>query len=79
VRQQTAIMGRIDSRPHLIAVTCPTLVIVGDGDRLTPPDHAAEIAHGIRGARLVTIPGCGHLSTLEAPEAVTKALLDHLA
>jgi pimeloyl-ACP methyl ester carboxylesterase len=78
VRQQTAIMGRIDSRPHLVAVTCPSLVIVGDGDRLTPPDHAVEIANGIRQSRLVTIPGCGHLSTLEAPDAVTQALLDHI-
>jgi pimeloyl-ACP methyl ester carboxylesterase len=74
VRQQTAIMGRIDSRPHLVAIRCPALVIVGDGDTLTPPDHAAEIAAGIRGARLETIAGCGHLSTLEAPDAVTALL-----
>jgi pimeloyl-ACP methyl ester carboxylesterase len=78
VRQQTAIMGRIDSRPHLVAVTCPALVIVGGNDRLTPPDHAQEIAAGIRGSRLVTIPGAGHLTTLETPDAVTGALVDFL-
>lgn len=74
IRQQTAIMGRIDSRPGLSSITCPTLVIVGDGDELTPPERAAEIAQGIGRARLVSIPGSGHLSTLEQPSAVTQAL-----
>ncbi len=44
VRQQTAIIGRADSRPALGAITCPTLVLVGEQDVLTPPDRAAEIA-----------------------------------
>jgi pimeloyl-ACP methyl ester carboxylesterase len=79
IRQQTAIMGRIDSRPSLTSIRCPTLVIVGDGDQLTPPERAAEIVEGIGGARLVTIPGCGHLSTLEEPLAVTQALTGFLA
>jgi pimeloyl-ACP methyl ester carboxylesterase len=76
VRQQTAIMGRIDSRPSLASIKCPTLVIVGDGDQLTPPERAAEIAQGIEGARLATIPECGHLSTLEQPRTVTQALAE---
>ncbi|MGO9426059.1 MAG: alpha/beta fold hydrolase [Steroidobacteraceae bacterium] len=75
IRQQTAIMGRPDSRPSLCAIRCPTLVLVGDGDELTPPDRAAEMAHGITGSRLVTVPACGHLSTLERPQHVTEALL----
>ena len=50
-------------------------MLVGDSDQLTPPDRAEEIANGIRGARLVTVPRCGHLSTLERPEAVNEALL----
>jgi pimeloyl-ACP methyl ester carboxylesterase len=79
IRQQTAIMGRIDSRPSLASIRCPTLVIVGDGDQLTPPERAAEIAQGIAGARLVTIPGSGHLSTLEQPRAVNEALMELLA
>lgn len=76
VRQQTAIIGRPDSRPTLGAIRCPTLVIVGDGDLLTPPERAEEIAAGIAGARLVTVPSAGHLSTLEQPQAVTEALVE---
>ncbi len=75
-RQQTAIIGRPDSRPTLGAIRCPALVIVGDGDLLTPPERAQEIAAGIRGARLVTVPSSGHLSTLEQPQAVTRALVE---
>lgn len=77
VRQQRAIMGRIDSRPGLSAIAVPSLVIVGAEDEITPPAEAKTIASGIgASARYLEIPGCGHLSTLEAPEIVTKALLD---
>jgi len=75
-RQQHAIMGRPDSRPGFAAISCPTLVLVGDEDQLTPPALAHEMAGGIRGARLVVVPECGHLSTMERPQAVTQALLD---
>ena len=51
-------------------------MLVGDGDELTPPELAKEIAGGISGARLVVVPDCGHLSTLEKPEAVNAALAD---
>lgn len=78
IRQQTAIVGRVDSRPMLKDIRCPTLVLVGEADALTPPDRAAEMAAGIPGARLVQVPECGHLSTLERPEAVTAALLEWL-
>jgi len=76
LRQQHAIIGRSDSRPGLAAIACPTLVLVGDGDALTPPVLAEEMAAGIPGARLVVIAACGHLSTLERPQAVTKALVE---
>src|SRR6185295_1513822 len=76
VRQQKACMTRIDSRPSLAAIGCPTLVLVGAQDVPTPPHLADEIAAGIPGAKLVTVPDCGHLSTLERPEAVTKALVE---
>jgi pimeloyl-ACP methyl ester carboxylesterase len=75
-RQQHAIMGRPDSRPGFAAISCPTLVLVGDEDQLTPPALAHEMAGGIPGAQLVVIPECGHLSTMERPQAVTQALLD---
>jgi pimeloyl-ACP methyl ester carboxylesterase len=73
-RQQTAIMTRPDNRPFLSTIKCPTLVLVGGDDALTPPSLAQEIADGIPGARLEIIPDCGHLSSLEQPEAVNRAL-----
>ncbi|HYM36002.1 MAG TPA: alpha/beta fold hydrolase [Steroidobacteraceae bacterium] len=77
-RQQKAIMGRADSRPLLATIRCPTIIIVGADDRLIPPDRSKEMADGIAGSRLVTIPDCGHLATLEQPQQVTKALVDWL-
>ena len=74
VRQQRAIMGRPDSRPSLGGIRCPTLVLVGDSDAVTPPDQAAEMAGRIAGARLTVVPECGHLSTLERPREVNDAL-----
>lgn len=78
IHQQTAITGRPDSRPDLRAIGCPTLVIVGDGDVLTPPERAEEIANGIPGARLSVIRDSGHLSTLEQPGAVTRSMVEFL-
>src|SRR5437764_32771 len=75
LRHQQAIMTRPDSRPMFASIRCPTLVLVGDADVLTPPEHAKEIAAAIGGARIVVIPKCGHLSTLERPEAVADALI----
>jgi pimeloyl-ACP methyl ester carboxylesterase len=78
VCQQRAIMTRPDCRPQLASIRCPTLVLVGDGDELTPPMLSEEIAAGVAGARLVRVPDCGHLSTLERPAAVTQALVEWL-
>jgi pimeloyl-ACP methyl ester carboxylesterase len=75
-RQQRAIMGRPDSRPTLAAITCPTLVICGRDDLITPPELAKEMADGIRHAKLKLIEQCGHLSTLDQPEEVNHLLLD---
>jgi pimeloyl-ACP methyl ester carboxylesterase len=76
LHQQQAIITRPDSRPSLAAIACKTLVLVGEGDEATPPDLAREIASGISGSRLALIPGSGHLSTLEEPDAVNKALAE---
>lgn len=73
-RQQEALTARPDSRPSLVDIRCPTLVIVGDKDVLTPPDLAREIADAIPGSQLSVIENCGHLSTLEQPEAVNQAI-----
>lgn len=77
-RQQTAIMNRKDARPDLAAIACPTLVVVGEHDRLTPAELAREIAEGIDGAVLRTIPRSGHLTTLEEPDAVNALLAEFL-
>lgn len=73
-RQESAIIGRIDSRPHLAAIQCPTLVLCGHQDAITPPAMHQELAGGIEGAKLVVIEDCGHLSTIEQPEEVNAAL-----
>jgi len=78
VRQQRALKARPDSRPDLPTISCPTLVLVGDGDVLTPPELSEEIAAAIPRARLNVVADCGHLSTWERPEAVNAALIDWL-
>ena len=75
-RQQRAIMGRPDSRPTLKSIACPTLVICGEDDQITPPELAREIADGIKHAKLQLIAQCGHLSTLDQPALVCGLLLD---
>jgi pimeloyl-ACP methyl ester carboxylesterase len=74
LRQQMAIMGRIDSRPSLARIACPTLVLCGREDQLTPRALHEEMASLIAGARLDVIDHCGHLSSMERPEAVTAEL-----
>ena len=76
VRQQKAIMARADSRPLLPSIRCPTLVLVGAQDEATPPNLSEEIAAAVPGARLIKIAECGHLSTLEQPDAVSQALAE---
>lgn len=77
-RQQEAIIGRPDSRPNLHEINCPTLVLCGREDPITPPEVHTEIAQSIPGAHLVTLDNCGHLSPLEQPEEVTRELCSWL-
>lgn len=78
IRQQTAIMNRPDSLDDLAAITCPTLVLVGRQDALTTvADHEAMDAR-LPNSKLVVIEDCGHLSTMERPEAVNAAMRDWL-
>jgi pimeloyl-ACP methyl ester carboxylesterase len=74
VRHQQAIIARPDSRPGLAAIAVPTVVIVGEGDRITTPEQAEAMHRGIAGSRLVTIPRAGHLTLLEQPPLVAAAL-----
>lgn len=79
LRQQQAIIGRPDSRPGLAAISCPTLILVGEGDQITPPALAHEMADLIAGSRVVVVPGAGHMALIEEPRAVTDALVGWLS
>ncbi|MFH0777152.1 MAG: alpha/beta fold hydrolase [Candidatus Eisenbacteria bacterium] len=78
LRQQRAMIGRIDSRPSLPQIWCPTLVLCGREDVITPVEVHEEMAAGIHGSSLAILEECGHLSTLEQPEQVTDALREWL-
>jgi pimeloyl-ACP methyl ester carboxylesterase len=78
VRQQTAMIGRVDSRPSLAWIKCPTLVLTGDEDNTIPNSLSREMADGIHGAKLVILPNCGHLPQPEQPEATAAALVEWL-
>jgi pimeloyl-ACP methyl ester carboxylesterase len=74
IRQQAAIIARIDQRPHLKDIRVPTLVLSGDKDLLISNEFSKEMASMIPGAKLVIVPECGHLAPLERPEATSAAL-----
>jgi pimeloyl-ACP methyl ester carboxylesterase len=78
IRQQTAVMGRPDSRPTLSAIRCPTLVLSGDQDGTIPNSQSVDMADAIAGATLAVIPECGHLSQAERPQATAEALVSWL-
>jgi 3-oxoadipate enol-lactonase len=63
---------------ELRSIQCPTLIICGEEDSARPPVDSQHLAKTIPGAHLVRIPACGHSSPLEAPEAVTRAMMDFL-
>lgn len=77
--QVRALLDRPDAGDVLARVACPTLVLCGELDQWSPPDRHAAMARLIPGARLVLVPECGHMSTLEQPAAVTAALADWLS
>jgi pimeloyl-ACP methyl ester carboxylesterase len=79
LRQQSAIMGRPDSRADLVRIDCPTLVLCGRQDALTPLARHTEMAAGIARSRLVVVEDCGHLAPMERPAEVTAALKVWLA
>jgi pimeloyl-ACP methyl ester carboxylesterase len=79
IDQQTAIMGRADSRPLLRELKMQTLIVVGDSDQLTPPAAAKEMHELVADSRLDIIPNCGHSAPLERPDRVTKLLVEWIA
>jgi pimeloyl-ACP methyl ester carboxylesterase len=67
------LMTRPDSTPGLARIGVPTLLVVGDEDALTPVALHERMREHIPGARLVVIPGAGHLSNLECPDEFNEA------
>ncbi len=73
-----AMMSRPDSTADLARISCATLVIVGEEDAVTPVTESEAMQRAIARSVLVTLPGAGHLSNLEAPDAFSTALADFL-
>jgi pimeloyl-ACP methyl ester carboxylesterase len=69
-----ALMTRPDSTPLLGTVHCPTLIVVGDEDVLTPRAQSEEMQAVIGSAELAIVAGAGHLSSLERPDIFNAAL-----
>ena len=78
VQQNRALSDRPDARLHLPKVRCPTLVMCGEKDLLTPPTLSQEIASLVPGAELHLLPRCGHMLTMEQPKVVNTVLLGWL-
>jgi 3-oxoadipate enol-lactonase len=70
--------ARPDSTPDLPGIDVPVLVITAGQDTLIPSEATAPIAEAVPNGSLITLPGAGHLSNLEAPEAFVDALQEHL-
>jgi pimeloyl-ACP methyl ester carboxylesterase len=77
--QIRALLTRPDAAPQLAAISCPTLLLTGEQDAWSPPEQHRRMQQAVRGAQLVVVPQCGHMSTLEAPAAVNAALAGWLA
>jgi pimeloyl-ACP methyl ester carboxylesterase len=69
-----AMRDRPDRTAELAALDCPTLIVVGRDDALTPPTEAHAMAAQIRASRVVELDAAGHLSNLEAPDAFLAAI-----
>jgi pimeloyl-ACP methyl ester carboxylesterase len=74
-----ALSNRPDSTPDLAGIRYPALVVVGAEDVLTPVADAEAMDRRLARSSLVVLPGAGHLSNLESPDAFSKALADFLA
>lgn len=71
---QRAMAARPDRTAALAGFAGPTVVLVGQEDEITPPAGAEQMASALPGARLVVVPAAGHMSPVEQPEAVARAL-----
>lgn len=78
-RAVTGVIDRAGVSDEIGRIALPTLIVVGDQDVATPLKKAERIRARIPGSKLVVIPGAGHSSTIEEPEAVNQALVEFLA
>lgn len=78
-RATLAVLTGFDRRADLPRVTQPALLIAGEADQTAPPRGMARMAEAMPNARLLVIPGAGHLLPLEAPDAFHAALRDFLS
>lgn len=74
-----AVCNAWDGAPLAPQVRCPTLVVAGALDRMTPPRAGKALADAVPGARYELLPGCGHMIPVEAPRALLRLLRDFLA
>jgi pimeloyl-ACP methyl ester carboxylesterase len=73
-----ALMSRPDATPLLSQVHCPTLIVVGEQDTLTPPKFSEDMKRAIAHAELSVVPDAGHMSNMEQPVAFNRALAHFL-
>ena len=69
-----AMRDRPDRSGELRSIKVPTLILVGDGDQVTPPKVAQAMHAKIPGSTLTVIPGAGHMTPIEQPELVNRAI-----
>lgn len=74
-----ALMGRPDSTNILATVHCPTLIVVGAEDSVTPPAISERMHRAVAGSEFVQIPGAGHLSNLEQAQRFNDAVVRFLS
>jgi 3-oxoadipate enol-lactonase len=72
-------IAAMDLTGDLPDIEAPTLAVAGADDPATPPEHLERIASAVKDGRLLVVPQSAHIASQEQPEAVTRALLDHLS
>ena len=72
--QMNALLARPEAGDLLPNIACPALILTGSHDAWSPPVRHEEMAAAIPNSTLVIVPDCGHMSTMECPGAITKAI-----
>ena len=75
---ESGLFQSVDLRPLAGRITSPTLIVAGEVDFICGPVQARALAGAITGSRLVIIPGCGHIPSIEVPAEYHQAIRDFL-